>query len=79
MKERRTNYIAPQILDKRSEALAVNPLPQEGGRGIGRNFTICEISGEVNGTQTCVNRQKHALSPGEATPAGPFLWKGHFR
>ena len=23
----------------------------------------------------CVNCQENALSPGEATPAGPFLWK----
>ena len=27
----------------------------------------------------CDNWQEHALSPGEATPAGPFLWKGLFR
>ena len=24
----------------------------------------------------CVSWQENALSPGEATPAGPFLWKG---
>ena len=27
----------------------------------------------------CDSWQEHALSPGEATPAGPFLWKGLFR
>ena len=26
----------------------------------------------------CDSWQEHALSPGEATPAGPFLWKGLF-
>ena len=24
----------------------------------------------------CDSWQEYALSPGEATPAGPFLWKG---
>ena len=27
----------------------------------------------------CDSWQEHALSPGEATPAGPFLGKGLFR
>ena len=27
----------------------------------------------------CDSWQEHALSPGEAAPAGPFLWKGLFR
>ena len=41
-------YSAASI-EKRYVALAVNPLPQEGGRGIGRNSTTCEIGGEAIG------------------------------
>ena len=56
----------------------MNPLPQEGGRGIGRNSMICERGGEVVGAVLwdSVRFQEDALSPGIATLAGPFLGKG---